>query len=146
MILKVLGRAKRIPMRVWVALAVPFVLLAFGTVAYKSLGEPGEWTWSDALYMSVITLTTVGYGETHPLNPPGRAFTIVYLLGGVFLLFFSATEMIRAVISGQFRATLGREGVKRALAEISDHIVVIGLGRMGRLVCQEFERHKSPFV
>jgi voltage-gated potassium channel len=141
-----MSRAKRVPMRVWVAAAVPFVLLTLGTLGYKSLGEPDQWSWFDALYMSAITLTTVGYGETHPLNPPARAFTIIYLLGGVFLLFFSATEMIRAVISGQLRETLGREGVKKALADIQDHIIVVGLGRMGRLVCQEFERHKSPFV
>jgi voltage-gated potassium channel len=141
-----MSRAKRVPTRVWVAIALPFVLLTIGTLAYKSLGAPDEWTWFDALYMSAITLTTVGYGETHPLTPAGRAFTIVYLLGGVFLLFFSATEMIRAVISGQFRETLGREGVKQALADIRDHVIVIGLGRMGRLVCQEFERHKFPFV
>lgn len=141
-----MSRAKRVPGRVWVAVATPFALLALGTFGYKAFGTPGEWSWADALYMSAITLTTVGYGETHPLTPGGRAFTIIYLLGGVFLMFFAATEMIRAVISGQFRDTLGREGLKKALADVRDHVIVIGLGRMGRLVCQELERHKTPFV
>jgi voltage-gated potassium channel len=96
--------------------------------------------------MSAITLTTVGYGETHPLTSGGRAFAILFLFTGVFLLFYSATETIRAVVSGQLRATLGREGVKYRLEELRDHIVVCGFGRMGRLVCQEFERQKALFV
>lgn len=134
-----------LPVRVWVAVAVPFALLAFGAAGFKATGGP-EWTWFDALYMSAITLTTVGYGETHPLTDAGRAFTIVFLFGGVFLLFYAATETIRAIVSGQLRDTLGREGVKHALEDIRDHIVVCGLGRMGRLICQEFDRQKSPYV
>ena len=134
-----------LPLRLWVAAAVPFALLGFGAAGFKATGGP-EWTWFDALYMSAITLTTVGYGETHPLTDEGRAFTIVFLFGGVFLLFYSATEMIRAIVSGQLKATLGREGMKHSLEEIRDHIVVCGLGRMGRLVCQEFDRHKVRYV
>ena len=135
----------RLPARVWVAMAVPLALLLFGTAGFKATGGP-EWTWFDALYMSAITLTTVGYGETHPLNNQGRAFAIIFLFGGVFLLFYSATEMIRAVVSGQLRSILGREGVKHKLEELRDHIVVCGFGRMGRLVCQEFERQKARYV
>src|SRR3954462_11991263 len=106
----------RVPARIWVALAIPFALLGTGTLGYKLTGGP-EWTWFDALYMSAITLTTVGYGETHPLDAGGRVFAIVFLFGGVFLLFYSATEMIRAVVSGQLRSVLGREGVKHKLEE-----------------------------
>jgi len=134
-----------LPLRLWVAAAIPFALLAFGAAGFKATGGR-EWTWFDALYMSAITLTTVGYGETHPLNAGGRVFAMIFLFGGVFLLFYSATESIRAIVSGQLKATLGREGVKHALEEIRDHIIVCGLGRMGRLVCHEFDRHKVPYV
>jgi voltage-gated potassium channel len=134
-----------VPIRVWIALSIPFLLFGAGTLSYKALGGD-EWTWLDAAYMCAITLTTVGYGETHPLGDNGRIFTIVFLFGGVFLLFYSATEIIRAVVSGQLRAILGRESMKHALEEIRDHIVVCGLGRMGRLVCQEFERQKTRYV
>jgi voltage-gated potassium channel len=132
-------------LRVWIAVAVPFALLGFGAVGFKATGGP-EWTWPDAVYMSAITLTTVGYGETHPLNANGRWFAIVFLFFGVFLLFYSATETIRAIVSGQLKATLGRAGVKHKLDEVRDHIVVCGFGRMGRLVCQEFERQKATYV
>ena len=139
-------RLPHLPGRVWTAMAIPFVLLAIGTVGYKSLAEPGEWSWFDALYMTAITLTTVGYGETHELNFEGRVFTIGFLFGGVYVLFFAVSEMIRSVVSGEFRASLGREGVNKALAQIKDHVIVCGLGRMGMLVCQEFERHNMSFV
>ncbi|HEX3146762.1 MAG TPA: potassium channel protein [Gemmataceae bacterium] len=138
-------RRVRLPLRAWIAMAVPFALLGVGTIGFKATGGP-EWTWGDALYMSAITLTTVGYGETHQLNGHGRAFTIVFLFGGVFLLFYSATEMIRVVVSGQLRKILGREGVKHKLEEVHDHIVVCGFGRMGRLICHEFEAQKAQFV
>jgi voltage-gated potassium channel len=135
----------RLPARVWLALAIPFVLLGVGAVGYKLTGGP-EWTWFDALYMSAITLTTVGYGEVHELDHTGRMFTVVFLFGGVFLLFYSATETIRAIVSGQLVAILGREGVKHQLEEMRDHIIVCGFGRMGRLVCQEFDRQKAKYV
>ena len=138
-------RRVHLPIRVWIALAVPFVLLGSGTIGYKAVGGH-DWTWPDALYMSAITLTTVGYGEVHPLDEHGRLFTIAFIFGGVFLLFYSATEIIRAVVSGQLRNILGREGVKHALEQIRDHIIVCGLGRMGRLVCQEFERQGASYV
>jgi voltage-gated potassium channel len=135
----------RLPGRVWLALSIPFLLLGVGTLGYKLTGGPG-WTWGDAAYMAAITLTTVGYGETHPLDGAGRAFTVVFLFGGVFLLFYSATETIRAVVSGQLRLILGREGVKHQLEEVRDHVVVCGFGRMGRLICQEFDRQKVQYV
>lgn len=134
-----------IPIRVWIAIAVPFALFGTGTICYKAIGGD-EWSWLDAAYMSAITLTTVGYGETHVLTDTGRVFTITFLFGGVFLLFYSATEIIRAIVSGQLRSILGRESMKHALDEIRDHIIVCGLGRMGRLVCQEFERQKAKYV
>lgn len=134
-----------VPVRVWFAVAVPFLLLATGTIGYKTIGG-SNWSWLDAMYMSAITLTTVGYGEIHPLDHAGRIFTIMFAFGGVFLLFYSATEIIRAIVSGQLRSILGRESMKHALEEIRDHIIVCGLGRMGRLVCHEFDRQKARYV
>jgi voltage-gated potassium channel len=134
-----------VPIRVWIAMSIPLLLFGVGTLSYKALGGD-EWTWLDAAYMCAITLTTVGYGETHPLDDNGRLFTIVFLFGGVFLLFYSATEIIRAVVSGQLRSILGRESMKHQLDDIRDHIIVCGMGRMGRLVCQEFDRQKARYV
>lgn len=116
-----------------------------GTLGYPLI-EGRHWSYFDALYMTVITLTTIGYGETHPLSPAGRAFTMFLALSGVFTLFFTATEIVRAMISGQVEALLGRRRMERSLADIHEHIVVCGYGRMGRLVCQEFSSQGLPFA
>jgi voltage-gated potassium channel len=135
----------RLPLRVWFALLAPFILLGVGTLGYKLIGG-AEWTWGDAAYMSGITLTTVGYGETRPLDGPGRVFTVFYLFTGVFSLFYAATETIRSIVTGQLRSIVGREGVKHQLEAIRDHVIVCGLGRMGRLICREFDRKHVKYA
>ena len=87
-----------LPRRFSLLLLVPLVLVLGGTVGYYVL-EP-RYTLFDALYMTVITLTTVGYGETHALHAQGRVFTILLLFGGVFTTFYAISEFIRAVVSG----------------------------------------------
>ena len=125
------------------ALSVPFLLLAAGTGGYMLVEG---WSAFDALYMSAITISTVGYMEVHTLSPGGRIFTIAYLLVGVFSLFYVATTIIRQVVSGELRTQLGRQLMERTLSTIEGHVVVCGLGRMGRIVCQEFSGMEMPFV
>jgi voltage-gated potassium channel len=125
-------------------LLIPTVLVAAGTFGYWTIEK--EYSLFDSLYMTVVTLTTVGYEEVHPLSPAGRVFTIVLLLGGVFTFFFTATEIVRAVVSGEVQQALGRQWMERSLAEMKDHVIVCGYGRMGRFICQEFSRNGYPFV
>src|SRR5262245_33042892 len=96
--------------------------------------------------MTVITLTTVGYLEVHEMSNTGRAFTMFLALSGIFTLFYAATEMIRSVVSGEVNGYWERRRMKRNLAELHDHLIVCGYGRMGRRVCQEFSAQKLPFV
>lgn len=124
-------------------LAVPVLLVVVGTAGYSMLEG---WTVADGLYMTVITITTVGFMEVHPLSPAGRAFTSLLALGGVFTLFYAATSVIRAVVSGEIGGTLGRQRMERKLAELAGHAIVCGYGRMGRLVCSEFSSLGMPFV
>ncbi len=124
-------------------LSIPFVLVLLGTVGYHWIEG---WSLFDSLYMTVITVTTVGYLEVHELSKEGRAFTMLLALGGVFTLFFAASEILRAVVGGELRGVLGRQRMERNLAEIRDHVVVCGFGRMGRLICQEFALRGTPFV
>jgi voltage-gated potassium channel len=132
------------PHRFVLLLLVPTVLIAIGTVGYWWI-EP-EYTLFDALYMTVITLTTVGYEEVHRLSTRGRVFTIFLLTGGVFTLFFAATEMLRAVVSGEVGELLGRQRMEGRLAGLRGHVIVCGYGRMGKLVCRAFSQQKMPFV
>jgi voltage-gated potassium channel len=124
-------------------LAVPVLLVVAGTGGYALLEG---WPLFDALYMTVITITTVGFMEVHPLSPGGRVFTSLLALGGVFTLFYAATSMIRSVVTGEVGGSLGRQRMERRLADLSSHAIVCGYGRMGRLVCSEFAHLGMPFV
>jgi voltage-gated potassium channel len=136
------SRAVRIS-RFLLALLVPIVLLVGGTLGYHLIEG---WPLFDAFYMTVITLTTVGYGEVHHLSHAGRVFTVILLLFGVFTVFYLGTELIRGVISGELGELLGRQRMERSLAGLKDHVIVCGHGRMGRFVCREFSAMKLPFV
>jgi voltage-gated potassium channel len=124
-------------------LAVPATLVVLGTLGYRVIER---WPVFDALYMTVITITTLGFMEVHPLSTAGRSFTMLLSLGGIFTLFYAATEAIRAIVSGEVADVFGRQRMEKALAQMKDHIVVCGFGRMGRLVCQELSRLELPFV
>jgi voltage-gated potassium channel len=124
-------------------LSVPVLLAVAGTAGYHFVEG---WGVFDALYMTVITITTVGFTEVHPMSHAGRWFTMLLSLGGIFTLFYAATELIRAVVSGEVRSVLGRQRMERSLTEIHGHFVVCGFGRMGNLVCREFSSLGLPFV
>jgi voltage-gated potassium channel len=126
-----------------IIVSLPVLLLGAGTAGFMAVEG---WPAFDALYMTVITVTTVGFMEVRPLSAQGRVFTMLLSLGGVFTVFYAAAEVIRAVVSGELRGALGRERMERSLSRISDHFIVCGFGRMGRLVCQEFSALGSPFA
>lgn len=125
---------------------VPVLLVATGTVAYPLIEGP-KWSHFDGLYMTVITLTTLGYGEIpEPLSRPGRVFTMVLALGGIFVLFYIATDIVRGVVTGELRDLLGKEHMDDALRHLRGHTIVCGYGRMGKIVCDELERLRERFV
>jgi voltage-gated potassium channel len=121
---------------------VPNLLLIIGTLGYHFIEG---WSILESLYMTINTLTTLGFGEG-PVSVGGRVFTMLLALGGVFTLFYTVTELIRTVVSGEIQDIMGRRSMERSLTALHDHLIVCGFGRMGRLVCQEFSKHKFPFV
>jgi voltage-gated potassium channel len=119
------------------------LLLLIGTVGYHLLEGL---SYFESLYLTVITLSTVGYGDFKPVTDQGRIFTMALILGGVFNFLYAVTEIIRAVVSGEVQDVLGRQQMERNLAALHNHLIVCGFGRMGRLVCREFAKQKTPFV
>lgn len=129
--------------RLLVTAFLPPALCLTGTAGYCVIEG---WSPFDALYMTVITLTTVGFGEIHPLSTAGRVFTMVLALGGIFALAFAGTELVQTWASWQLRMLLGRQRGEKGMTTLKDHVIVCGYGRMGRLVCMELSRMKLPFV
>jgi voltage-gated potassium channel len=123
-------------------IALGFVLLA-GTVWY-SLVE--GWAWEDALYMTVITLATVGYGETNPLESRGRLFTIALILMGVINIGYIVNRFTEAVIQGYFQEGIRLRQQRRLMESLTGHYIICGFSRTGRQIAKEFRAEGVPFV
>src|SRR5262245_52544619 len=108
-----------------------------GTVGYHLLEGAAWW---DSFYMTVITLTTVGYREVFPMSRTGEAFTALLLLSGLGLFLLLATDIARTVVEGEIRQVFGRARRSRMIEKMSGHDVVCGWGRMGRAVVDELRR------
>ncbi len=100
----------------------------------------------DALYMSVITVSTVGFGEVKPLSPEGRLFTIGLIIVGVGSVIYLLTTTAELIIEGSLRDFFGRTAMYRKIHNLQEHVIVCGFGRLGKAVVEELRRHDVPLV
>jgi voltage-gated potassium channel len=120
------------------------IILAAGTIGYHLLEG---WSFLDSLYMTVITLTTVGYSEVHPLtHPETKLFTILLILCGMGVVFYVLGLFTKSLIEGQIRDVLGRRRVKRSIEALEGHTIVCGYGRIGESICRELSLSGVSFV
>jgi voltage-gated potassium channel len=118
-------------------------VLAAGATGYTLIEG---WTAFDAVYMTATTMSTVGYGETHPLSPAGRVFTLFLIAFGMLAIAGMVAAGSKLILEGQLNEIVGRRKVEREIARLKNHYIVCGYGRMGRIICQEFARKGIPFV
>ncbi len=119
------------------------IIVAFGTIGYVAIEG---WSFLDALYMVVITLSTVGYKEAHPMSGGGHLFTIALIAIGAGAGVYALSSIIRPVIEGEMRKVLGRRKLEREIKFIKDHYVVCGFGRMGSYICRQLKEKNKPFL
>ena len=119
------------------------LIVTIGVVGYRLIEG---WSLFDALYMTIITIATVGYGEVHPLSPGGRVFTIFLILGGIGGAFYALFGIAAYVVEGQFGVTLGRRRMKTRIANLKDHFIVCGYGKVGGETASTFDDEGVPFV
>lgn len=129
--------------RVVTGVAVFAALLAFGTAGYMIIER---WSFFDALFMTVTTVTTVGYREVRPLDTEGRIFTIFLVLFGVGTAFYLLTTFVALVIEGDLGAAFGVTRMKSRIDKLSDHHILCGYGRVGEEIAREFVAREIPFV
>jgi voltage-gated potassium channel len=118
-------------------------VLALGTFGYMLIEG---WSLLDSLYMTVITVATVGYGEVHPLSAQGEIFTIVLVVTGVGGIAFSIATLADFMLEGHLRELMEGRRMTKRIAELRDHYIVIGLGRVGSVVCSTLHEQGVPFV
>lgn len=104
------------------------------------------WSWFDGLYMTVITLATIGYGETHPLSLGGRLFTLMLIVIGVALFGLLISNLTKAVIESGVRAALGRRKLFKDISQLKNHYIVCGAGRVGMRIIDELQRKSVDFI
>jgi len=121
------------------AVCIIALVISFGTVGYMFIEE---WNLLDALYMTIITLTTVGFKEIHDLTLKGRLFTIVLLIGGVGTVFYALSIGAKVIIEGELQEIYGRKRVEKRLKDLKDHYIVCGYGRMGKIIARELNQEK----
>jgi len=119
-------------------------VLVLGTAGYYLI-EPG-WSLLDSLYMTVITITTVGFGETHDLTATGRVFTVGLIVLGVLVVGFVGSHAARLLIDSEMQLILGRGKMQKAIEQLRGHYIVCGYGRIGSTICTELERMGLQFV
>jgi voltage-gated potassium channel len=125
------------------AVALFASIVVGGTAGYMLIEGWNAW---DAFYMTVITVTTVGYKEVHDLSRLGQAFTVVLLLGGVGAALYTFTLLATVVVEGGLPKRLQRRRQARMLDTIKDHFIICGYGRIGSIVAHQFQRQKVPYV
>lgn len=124
-------------------LAILGGIIAAGTVGYMLIEG---WSFADAVYMTMITISTVGYGEVNPLTQSGRVFSIFLIAGGVGGGLFTLTAFIEYLVEGRIGLTRRRRQMKTKMAKLKDHFILCGYGRVGEEIAKTFTDEGTPFV
>ena len=129
--------------RLRLALVTVGIVFVYGTVGYALIEN---WPIKDAAYMTVITISTVGFTEVHPLNDTGRFFTITLILAGVGSLFYTLGAAFELLLSEQFSHWRARHKMQDAIDIMGGHYIICGYGRIGRQVAADLREAAVPFV
>jgi voltage-gated potassium channel len=129
--------------RMLYAVAALGALVAVGTLGF-SLLEP--LTLLDSLYLTVMTVATVGYGDVHPASRAGRGFATVFMLVSVAVVGFLLSTAIQALVQSEIVAAYGQRRRYREISKLRNHFIICGAGRVGSRIIRELQRREEPFI
>jgi voltage-gated potassium channel len=126
-----------------ISLLLAFIILIIGTIGYMLVEG---WNFMDALYMTVITVSTVGFGEVRQVDQVGRIFTIFIVLTGVGFSVYVAGAVVQFMVEGQIRRIMGRRRLDQKLKRLKRHYIICGYGRIGSVLVRNLRRKISNMV
>ena len=118
-------------------------IIAFGTFGYAIFEDMPLF---DAFYMTIITISTVGFSEIRPLTVVGRSITLVIIVLGISAGTYTIGVIVRWFVEGELRKIFGRRKLQKKMADLKNHFIVCGFGRIGRIICQELFEDNIDFV
>jgi len=126
-------------------LAIALIILVFitGVVGFRFLYD---YSWVDALYMTIITLSTVGYGEVQPMGAYGKIFTSIFIISGLFIFGFGLSTITEYILNKNNIGNLKRNKMKKRIDSFKDHIIVCGYGQNGKEAVQKLVDYRKDFV
>src|SRR5919204_2122456 len=119
------------------------LVIVYGTAGYVLVER---WNVFDAFFMTLITISTVGYEEVHPLDAWGRLFSVTLIVGGVGTMLYAFGVFAEALTSGYFVIYGRRRQLDTRINALKSHFIVCGYGRIGTQIVANFVAHKTPYV
>lgn len=125
------------------AVTLLILLICVGVLGYHWIAD---YTWVDSLYMTVITIATVGYGEVLPLGAGGKLFTVFLILTSVAIIAFSLSVITEYIVQQSNPTLINRKKVQKMISSFENHIIICGYGRNGKRVAQKLQAHHKSFL
>jgi voltage-gated potassium channel len=129
--------------KIYTAVFLLFALLTIGIVGFKVVSD---YTWIDALYMTVITITTVGFGEVVPLDNESKIFTVFLILISIVIVGYALTVITEYILSKNNVDELNQKKMQKLIDSLKNHIIICGYGRNGKQAASKLAAYKKPFV
>ncbi|RUM45179.1 MAG: hypothetical protein DSY35_01055, partial [Desulfurobacterium sp.] len=124
-------------------LSILMLLVIFSTLGIMLIEK---WSFLDALWHTIITISTVGYGEVHPLSTAGKIFTMVVIVIAFAVFAYGASTVASMLFEGELKKIFVIKRMEKMASRLKDHTIVCGLGRTGLAAIKELWREKVPFV
>ncbi|MBT8209158.1 MAG: potassium channel family protein, partial [Eudoraea sp.] len=129
--------------KIYIAILLMLTVLMVGVVGYRFISDYG---WLDALYMTIITVTTVGFMEVRPLDAESKIFTVVLIISSVFIFAYAISVITEYILSKNSLQILKKKKVKSKINSLSNHVIICGFGRNGMQAAERLKAYKKPFV
>jgi voltage-gated potassium channel len=128
---------------IFIILLLIFIILIIGIFGFIIIED---YTFLEAFYMCIITISTVGFQEIHPFSDAGRIFASILIISSIGIYFYGATALAKFIIEGEFRKFFKHFNVNKKIEKLENHVIICGYGRTGRQICLELHDDNIPFI